>query len=80
MVDTKEKRMNKYEVTLHTFCDACVNGTTCKGTCKRMQTLEKLISKYERLSQAYDRTCYELSVINGTVTKDAVKEMFLNGH
>ena len=73
--------MNKYEVTLHTFCDACFNQKNCKGTCRRMQEMEKFIKKYDRLARAYDRACAELSI--GThfftnTTKDKVKEHFLD--
>ena len=53
--------MNKYLVTLHTFCDACFNQRTCKGTCKRMQELEKFVAKYEHLARAYDKACEDVS-------------------
>lgn len=73
--------MNKYEVTLHTFCDACFSQKTCKYPCRRMQEMEKLIKKYDKLGRAYDRACAELSL--GTHyfsndTKDQVKEYFLD--
>lgn len=73
--------MNKYEVTLHTFCDACFSQQTCKYPCRRMSEMEKLIKKYDKLSRAYDKACIELSLGSDYFkqdTKDAVKEYFLH--
>ena len=69
--------MNKYEVTLQTFCDACFSQKTCKSKCKRMLTMEKFIQKYDNLARAYDRVCAELST-NTTNSKEELKEYFLN--
>lgn len=69
--------MNKYEVTLHTFCDACFNQRTCKGTCRRMQEMEKFISKYDTLARAYDKACNDLA-IDTEYTKEQLKEMYLH--
>ena len=73
--------MNKYMVTLHTFCDACYSQQTCKTHCRRMQEMEKFVKKYDKLARAYDRACAELSI--GTSyfandTKDEVKECLLD--
>lgn len=68
--------MNKYEVTLHTFCDACFNQRTCLGSCRRMQEMEKFIAKYDRLARAFDKACNDLS--KDVYTKDQLKEMYLN--
>lgn len=73
--------MNKYEVTLHTFCDACFSQRTCKTTCKRMLDMEKFIRKYDKLSRAYDKACIELSLGSNyfmDYPKDKVKEYFLD--
>lgn len=73
--------MNKYEVTLHTFCDACFSQRTCKGSCRRMQEMEKFVKKYDKLSRAFDRVCAELSLGSQyyqNTNKDAIKEHFLN--
>lgn len=73
--------MNKYEVTLHTFCDACFSQATCKYPCRRMQEMEKLVKKYDKLSRAYDTVCRELSIGANAYshnTKEEVKEMFLD--
>lgn len=76
--------MNKYVAIANSFCDACVNGNTCKhkGTCKRVSEMVKLAERYEKVSSAFDRVCIELTT--GTnwfmdKTKDEVKEHFLNG-
>lgn len=69
--------MNKYEVTLHTFCDACFSQKTCKSKCKRMLTMEKFIQKYDNLARAYDKVCSEFGIITST-EKEQIKEHFLN--
>lgn len=74
--------MNKYDVVLHTFCDACYSQKTCKYECRRMQEMEKLIKKYDKLGRAYDKACAELSIGTNYFkddTKEQVKEYFLNG-
>ena len=50
--------MNKYEATLHTFCDACVSAKSCKGSCKRMSTMEHFIKKYEHVCRAFDNSLW----------------------
>ena len=72
--------MNKYEVTLRTFCDACFSQRTCKSPCRRMQEMQKFIKKYDRLARAFDKACAELSL--GTQyfqndTREEIKEHFL---
>ena len=61
--------MNKYEATLHTFCDACVSAKSCKGSCKRMSTMEHFIKKYEHVCRAFDKACIELSDGDKKITK-----------
>ena len=74
--------MNKYEVTLRTFCDACFSQRTCKNPCRRMQEMQKCIRKYDRLARAFDKACAELSI--GTQyfqgdSREEINEHFL-GH
>ncbi len=66
--------MNKYLVTLHTFCDACFNQRTCKGTCRRMQEMEKFVDRYEHLARAYDKVCLSISDSN----KEEIKKEYLD--
>lgn len=82
-----ENNLDSIIAVLNGFCDGCVMSHTCRRNCNRMNVLSKLVSDYIQLDTAFNLACAELSLdgkpfnvsTTHVLTKDEVKEYFLNG-